>query len=71
MVMSMKRRLRIDRAIYLADDDTKTYTFLEKNPDWMNLDSEENEENKKSIDGYIRIFRDGRKKVFRFRKTEQ
>ena len=27
----------------------------------------DNEDNKKSIDGYTRIFRDGSKKVFRFR----
>lgn len=63
----MKRKLNIDRAIYLADDGTRTYTFLKRNTDWNKLDTEENERNKKPIDGYTRIFRDGRKKVFRFR----
>jgi hypothetical protein len=62
-----KRKLNIDRAIYLADDKTRTYIFLERNPEWSRLGDEENETNKKSIDGYTRIFRDGRKKVFRFR----
>jgi len=63
----MKRMLSIDRAIYLADDDTRTYTFLKRNSDWNKLDPVENERNKKSINGYTRIFRDGRKRVFTFR----
>jgi len=63
----VKRRAEVDRAIYLVDDDTKTYTFLERNSDWNKLDPTDNENNEKSIDGYMRIFRDGSKKVFRFR----
>ena len=63
----MNRKQSIDRAIYLVDDDTRTYTFLERNPDWIKLDPAENERNKESINGYTRIFRDGREKVFRFR----
>ena len=61
------RRLKIDRAVYLVDDSSKTYRFLKRNPGWQSLGSDENQKNKKSIDGYTRIFRDGSKKVFRFR----
>ena len=63
----MKREVNIDRAVYLVDDDKKSYVFLKRNPDWANLDSRLNQENKKSIDGYTRTFRDGSKKVFRFK----
>lgn len=61
----MKRKLKIDKTIYLADHATLTYTFLERNPCWQELSPEENKTNKKSIDGYTRIFRDGSTKVFR------
>jgi hypothetical protein len=63
----MPRELKIDRAIYLADDQTRTYRFLGRNPDWRNLDPEENERNKRHIDGFTRTFRDGRTKTFRYR----
>ena len=63
----MKREVMIDRAVYLVDDDEKSYVFLKRNLDWMNLDSKINLENKRSIDGYTRTFRDGGKKVFRFK----
>ncbi|MEM2139620.1 MAG: hypothetical protein QXJ74_05525 [Nitrososphaera sp.] len=63
----MVRRLKIDRAVYLVDDSARTYRFLERNPDWQSLGSDENRKNKKSIDGYTRIFRDGSRKVFRCR----
>ena len=64
----MPRELKIDRAIYLVDDETRTYRFLRKNPDWERLDRGQNDRNKRHIDGYTRIFRDGRKKTFRFRR---
>lgn len=64
----MVRTLKIDRAIYLVDDETKTYRFLRRNPDWRDLAPDENERNKRQIDGHTRIFRDGRRKVFRYRK---
>ena len=63
----MKREVNIDRAVYLVDDDSRSYVFLKRNPDWTNIDSKVNQENKKSIDGYTRTLRDGSKKVFRFR----
>jgi len=65
----MPREMNIDRAIYLVDDETRTYRFMKRNPDWEKLDSNENEENKRQIDGYTRIFRDGRRKTFRYGKS--
>ena len=61
----MSRELKIDRAIYLVDDETRTYRFLRRNLDWEKLDPKANDRNKRHIDGYTRIFKDGRKKVFR------
>lgn len=60
----MPRRLKIDRAAYIVDDSTKTYRFLERNPKWQSLGNRQNQKNKKSIDGYTRIFRNGKRKVF-------
>ena len=62
----MKRFIEIDRAIYWVDDATRSYGFEKRNPDWADLDSQESLRNQKSIDGYTRVFKDGRKKVFRF-----
>jgi hypothetical protein len=62
----MQKELKIDRAVYLVDDETRTYRFLSRNPDWENLDPAEYDQNKRQIDGYIRIFRDGRRKTFRY-----
>jgi len=65
----MLRELKIDQAVYLVDDETRTYCFLRRNPAWEKLDPAENEENKRQIDGYSRIFRDGRRKTFRYGKS--
>jgi hypothetical protein len=67
--MPEQRKVRIDRAIYLVDDGTKTYRFLERNPSWKDLPQHENKNNKKSIDGYARIFRNSGRKIFRYRAT--
>ncbi len=61
------REVAIDRAIYIADNGSKTYRFGRRNPDWEKLSSSQKKRNKKSIDGYTRIFPDGRTKVFRFK----
>jgi hypothetical protein len=61
----MTRELNIDRAIYFVDDETKSYRYLRRNPEWENLSPEENEANKKAIDGYRRIFRDGKSKTYK------
>ena len=63
----MPRVLKIDRAIYQVDDETRTYRFLRRNLDWEKLNPDENDRNKRHIDGYTRIFKDGRRKTFRFR----
>lgn len=65
----MPKRLKIDRAIYLVDDKTKTYRLLSRNPEWENLRPQENERNKRLIDGYTRVFKVGRRKTFRYRAT--
>ena len=61
----MPRELKIDRAVYLVDDETKTYRYLRGNPEWGSLSSEESETNKKAIDGYTRIFRRGQTKIYK------
>jgi SAM-dependent methyltransferase len=63
------RKLKIGRAVYLVDDDRRTYSFLERNPDWARLSPRQNAANKLQIDGYVRLFRDGRKKTFRAGRT--
>jgi hypothetical protein len=67
--MPERRKVRIDRAIYLVNDSNKTYRFLERNPSWKDLPRHVNRENKKSIDGYARIFRNGGRKTFMYRAT--
>jgi|GEM_PF-7081941 len=49
------------------DNETRTYRFLKRNPDWEQLDPNENDRHKRHIDGYTRIFKDGRRKTFRYR----
>ena len=65
---AMTRILQIDRALYEVDDETKTYRYFNRNLDWKKLSMEENKRNKKHIDGYFRIFRDGKTKKFKYRK---
>ncbi len=64
----MPREMKIDRAIYLVNDETKRYCFLRRNPEWEKLAPDENDSNKRQIGGYARLFRDGRTKIFRFRE---
>jgi hypothetical protein len=63
----MNKILKIDRALYEVDDKTRTYKYYARNPDWKKLSKEKCEKNKKSINGYTRIFPDGRRKVFRYK----
>lgn len=62
----MKKILKIDRALYQIDDTTKTYRYHGRNSDWQNLSEKENKKNKRHINGYVRIFSDGRKKIFKY-----
>ena len=65
---NMTKILKIDRALYEIDDKTKTYRYYGRNSEWKNINKEENQRNKKHIDGYTRIFPDGRTKVFRYKE---
>ena len=49
----------------MVEDDTRTYSFLERNHDWEEHDITESEANKQSINGYNRVFRDGMRKVYK------
>lgn len=60
----MSRVIKIDKGFYEVYDENKTYRFLKRNLEWKQLYANENERNKLSIDGYTRIFRDGRRKKF-------
>jgi len=64
----MTKILKIDRALYDVDDEKKTYRYLGRNPDWERLSKEENERNKRHIDGYKRVFRNGKTKIFKYRE---
>lgn len=63
----MPRIVKIDRALYEVDDEAKTYCYHSRNREWENLPLEESDMNKRHIDGYTRIFPDGRKKVFKYK----
>jgi hypothetical protein len=56
--------LKIDRALYEVDDSSRTYHYYDRNKEWRDLDPEENSNNKKRINGYTRVFSDGKQKVF-------
>ena len=58
--------LKIDRAFYEVNDTLKTYRYHGRNLDWKKLSRQENMANKKHIDGYARIFPNGKKKIYNF-----
>jgi hypothetical protein len=60
----MTRILEIDQALYAVDDNSRTYWFFSRNPSWKTLDPQKSCRNQKSLEGYTRILRSGRKKVF-------
>jgi hypothetical protein len=62
----VSRELRIDKAVYLVDDETRTYRFLRRNPDWRSLDPAESLRNQLELDGFTRVLSDRRAVVFRF-----
>ncbi len=64
----MERALKIDKAVYLVDDRTRTYRYLRRNPEWKQLPPGKNETNKQTIEGYMRHFRDGRTR--RYKRAE-
>lgn len=60
----MVRELKIDRAIYIVEDEGRTYRFLRRNPQWRLLSAAENEASKRSLEGYSRQLRSGRARVY-------
>jgi hypothetical protein len=67
----MAKILRIDKALYEVDDKRRIYKYYGRNPDWKSLSKEENKSNKKRIDGYTRIFPNGKQKVFHYKEGEK
>lgn len=61
----MPREVEIDRAVYEVDDAARTYRFVRCNPAWREQGRQEVERLRRSLDGYTRVFRDGRRRVFR------
>ncbi|MBI4220329.1 MAG: CBS domain-containing protein [Chloroflexi bacterium] len=57
------REVPVDRTVYLADDSSRTYRFLRRNPNWADMDPATNDRNKASLVGYKRIFRNGTTRV--------
>lgn len=64
----MVRGLKIDRAIYIVEDDGRTYRFLPRNPQWRLLSAAETEANKRSLEGYTPELRSGRTRVYQTRQ---
>jgi hypothetical protein len=62
----VKEILRIGNALYKVDYQTKTYWFHGRGAGKISL--EEEERNKRKIDGFTRILRDGKNKRFRFKR---
>jgi hypothetical protein len=56
--------LKIDRALYEVDDSSKTYRYCGRNIHWRLLDPKESSRNKKHINGYTRIFSNGKQQIF-------
>jgi hypothetical protein len=63
---SSLRQVIVDRAIYLVDDTHKTYQYYKRNPNLRDVGREESYWNQQAIEGYTRVFRIGKTKVFRY-----
>jgi hypothetical protein len=63
----MAEILRIGKAFYKVDYRTKTYRYYGRNPERASI--EEEDRNKRKIDGFVRIFRDKRTQKFRYTKS--
>ena len=61
----MKEILRIGSALYKVDYQTKTYWFHGRGTGEVSIAEEE--PNKRKIDGFVKILRDGRNKRFKFK----
>jgi len=54
------------KALYEVDRRTRTYWFYGRSPE--KVSKEEEEQNKRKIDGFTRLFGDGRAKIFRYKR---
>jgi hypothetical protein len=59
----MTKILKRGKALYEVSNETKTYRYYGRNPETAG--KEEEDRNKRKIDGFIRIFRDQRTQKFR------
>jgi hypothetical protein len=62
----MKKIPKTGKAQYEIDTKTKTYWYHGRNPE-KKISKGEEERSRRQIEGFTRIFRDGRTKVFRYR----
>ncbi len=60
------RHVSVDRAVYVVDDARKTYWFERRNPRWQDLSPEESARNQRTLEGYTRVFRSGKTRVFHY-----
>lgn len=67
----MLKQLKIDKSVYLVDDEDKSYRFFKRNPNWNKLTMIQNLKNKKLIDGYTRMLRNDTTKKFIFKEKKQ
>lgn len=59
-----KITLAVDRALYRADLRSRTYRYIERNPDWNGVLPTDNARNKRQLHGLKRILRDGTTRTF-------
>ncbi len=62
----MLKTLNIGKSVYLVDDEDKSYRILRRNPNWKKLTLKQNEKNKKSLDGYTRIFTNDKTGIYHY-----
>lgn len=59
--------LKSGKALYEVNHRTKTYRYFGRNPEKVSKEEEE-ETNKREIDGFTRLFSDGRTKIFKYKR---
>lgn len=64
----MLKQLKIDKSIYLIDDEDMSYRLLKRNPNWKKLPRKQNLINKNLLDGFTRIFRNDTTRLYKFKE---